>query len=320
MKIKYINKKNIISLSITLLLGCFLLSQIDYRNISGLFDEINYVYILISFIVYFFLTFIRALRIKTLINCNNNKSNMKDLTAIVMVNSLVMCLLPYRTGEISLPILLKKYSGVESKEGFLMLLYLRVIDTLVLLIFFLIAASLFSGSIIQLQGIAHLFVLILVIFIALILLKGDKILLGLGDFFKNINNSKISSKMAESIYKLKSVYKFYKNKTKTIFILSILIFTFLIFVSGFVLKAYPIDLSYVDITIISLIVVGVMSLPINGIAGIGSVELGISSYLISIGVGNDLSISVAFSYHFIYLIFVIFFGGLSYLYLRQRND
>ena len=133
MKIKYINKKSIISLIITLLLSCFLLSQIDYRNISGLFDEINYVYIFISFVVYFFLTLIRALRIKMLIR---RKSSIKKLTAIVMVNSLVMCLLPFRTGEISLPILLKKYSGVESKEGFLMLLYLRAIDTLVLLIFF----------------------------------------------------------------------------------------------------------------------------------------------------------------------------------------
>ena len=317
MKTKYINKKIVISLIITLLLGYFLLRQIDYKNISELFNEINYVYIFISFMFYFLLTFVRALRIRMLIKHN---SSMKKLFAIVMVNSLVMNLLPFRTGEISLPILLKKYLKIESREGFLMLLYLRVIDVLVLLAFFLIAASLFSESVIQLQGISYLFVLILIIFIALTLLRGDKILLGLGDFIKNISNSKTSSKIAESIYRLRSVYEFYKNKTKKTFILSILIIILLIALSGFGLKAYPIDLSYADAIIVSLVIVGVMSLPINGIAGIGTVELGISSYLMSIGVSNGLSIGIAFSYHFIYLMFIIFFGSLSYLYLRWQDD
>ena len=317
MKTKYINKKIVISLIITLLLGYFLLRQIDYKNISELFNEINYVYIFISFMFYFLLTFVRALRIRMLIK---HDSSIKKLFAIVMVNSLVMNLLPFRTGEISLPILLKKYLKIESREGFLMLLYLRVIDVLVLLAFFLIAASLFSESVIQLQGISYLFVLILIIFIALTLLRGDKILLGLGDFIKNISNSKTSSKIAESIYRLRSVYEFYKNKTKKTFILSILIIVLLIILSGFGLNAYPINLSYVDIIIVSLIIVGVMSLPINGVAGIGTVELGISSYLMSIGTSGNLSISIAFNYHFINLMFITFCGSLSYLYLRWKDS
>lgn len=61
------------------------------------------------------------------------------------------------------------------------------------------------------------------------------------------------------------------------------------------------------------------SLPINGIAGIGTIEFGIVAFLISIGIDKNLSISIAFNYHFIYLMFIVFFGSLSYLYLNYKN-
>jgi len=315
MKIKYIIQGMLIPLAITLLLGYFLLSQIDYRNIFYLFGEINYFYIVVSFLFYFILAFIRASRIKLLLNKN---SNFKNLFATVLVNNLILNLLPFRSGELSLPLLLKKYSGIRKREGFLLLFYLRIIDIIVLLLFLIIAILLFSDSVVQLKNISYLFIFTLLILVSLILFKGDKFLLILSDFSKK-RTCRFFEKVSNLTDELLPVYKFYKDKIKEAAILSVLIFIVLIFVLGFVLKAYPIDLSYVDIIVVSLIIIIMTSLPINGIAGIGTIEFGIVAFLISIGIDKNLSISIAFNYHFIYLMFIVFFGSLSYLYLNYKN-
>ena len=265
---------------------------------------------------YFLLTFIRALRIKLLVN---NKISIRNLFAIALVNNLVINILPFRTGELSLPVLLKKYAGVEKKEGLLLLFYLRIIDTITILTFFIIIVLLFSGNIIQLRGASYIPILLLLSFLFLVLLKIDKIISIAGKLVKKRNHYESLNNIADSIDKLSLVYKFYKSRIKEISVLSILIFATLIFVFGFVLRAYPIDLSYVDVIMISLIIIIITSLPVNGIAGIGTVELGISSFLILLGINKDLSVSVAFNYHFIYLIFIIFFGSLSFLYLHYKG-
>jgi uncharacterized protein (TIRG00374 family) len=317
MKIKhFILNKIIISTAITFLLVYFLLNKIDHKSIFYLFGDINYFYVLVSFLFYFILTFIRALRIKLLINRN---SNFKNLFATVLVNNLILNLLPFRSGELSLPLLLKKYSGIRKREGFLLLFYLRTIDMIILLSFLIITILLFSGSVIQLKNISYAFVFVLLLLAFLALFKGDKLLLILSGFSKKRNYCRFLKKVFNFTSELLPVYEFYKNKIKETVILSVLIFVVLIFVLGFVLKAYPIDLGYVDIIIVSLIIIIITSLPINGIAGIGTVEFGIASFLISLGIDKNLSVAAAFNYHFIYLMFIVFFGSLSYLYLNYKR-
>jgi uncharacterized protein (TIRG00374 family) len=311
MRKNYLIYNATISLIITLLLGYFLLSQVDYRNIFSLFESINYTYIAISFMFYFVLTLVRSLRIKLLVNHN---TNIKNLFAIVLVNNFVINLLPFRIGELSLPVLLSRYSGVEKKEGFLMLFYLRVMDVFVVLMLLLVFIFLFSNNIPQFYGVLLSLVLLL-IFIILALLNSDKILLFFGSLFKKNSCLGSMNMLSNSVDKLLSVNKFYKGKIAAIFILSVLTFVTLIFVLGFVIKAYPITLSFFDTVLVSLVVIIITSLPVNGIAGTGPLELGISTILVSAGVDKDLSISIAFNYHFVYLIFIVFFGSLSYLYL-----
>ena len=309
MQIKYLNYNVIISLTVTLLLTYFLLNQIDFRDIFGLFSEINYFYILISFILYFGLALLRALRIQFIVK---RKIGYKTLFATILTNNFLAILLPFKIGELSLPILLNKYSGVEKKEGALMLFYLRIIDMFVILVFLLVVTVLFSDKIFQLRDISPLLILILLSLIAVLLLKGDKIILLIGRFFK-VNSLLSLTK------KLSLVYKFYKSKIAIVVILSCLIFITLTFVLGFMINAYPVSLSYLDIVLISLIIIIVTSLPINGIAGMGSLDFGISVFLISIGVSKDLSIGIAFNYHFIYFMFIMFFGSMGYLYLNYRK-
>ncbi|MDF1498216.1 MAG: lysylphosphatidylglycerol synthase transmembrane domain-containing protein [Patescibacteria group bacterium] len=317
MKIKLaILYKIIISIAITFLLVYFLLNKIDYKDVIYLFKDVNYYYVFVSFLFYFILTYIRSLRIKLLIN---NNLNIRSLFAVVLVNNSILNLLPFRVGELSLPLLLKKYANVEKKEGLLLLLYLRIIDTIIILMFSIIV-FIFSESIVQFKGVLYKPILLLLFILFLVLFKIDKILLLIIKFIKTNNHHNVLlNNIANSIDKLLLVYEFYKSKLKETLVLSILIFIILIFVLGFVLGAYPIDLSYINVIIISLIIIIITSLPINGIAGIGTVELGISSFLIYSGVNKDLSISIAFNYHFIYLMFIMFFGSLSFIYLHYKR-
>lgn len=315
-KMKDYNKKIILSLIITIALGYFLLSQTDYKNIFSLFKEVNYLYIIISFIFYFLTTYLRSIRIKMLIK---NKTNSNNLVATVLVNSLIVNILPFRIGELSLPLLLKKYSGISKREGFLLLFYLRAIDTIIIIFFFLVAILLFSNNFINLGAISHILIFLLLLIMFLIILKTDSILSLIkyhSDKQKSIN---FFNRLSLHIDSLLPIYKFYKNKIKKTFVLSILIFITLIFVLSFTLKAYPMAISNIDIISASLIVILITSLPINGIAGIGIFELGVSFFLISKGIDKNLSINISFNYHFIYLLFIIFFGSLSFLYLHNKK-
>ena len=309
MQTKYLNYNVIITLIITLLLTYLLLVQIDFDSIAGLFSEINYFYIAISFILYFVLASFRALRIQLIIK---HKVEYKILFATILTNNFLAILIPFKIGELSLPILLNKYSGVEKKEGMLMLFYLRVIDMFVILMFLLVITALFSNKVFQLREISPLMILAFLVLTAILLLKSDKIILFVGRFFKTNSLSNLTEKLA-------SVYKFYKSKIVIVSLLSCLIFTILTFVLGFMINAYPVSLSYLDIVLISLIIIIITSLPVNGIAGMGSLDLGISLFLVSIGVGRDLSISIAFNYHFIYFMFIMFLGCVGYLYLNYKK-
>jgi len=309
MQIKYLNYNIIIILIITLLLTYFLLSQIDFSDIFGLFGEINYSYIVISFIFYLGLAFLRALRIQLIIK---HKIDYKILFATILTNNFLAILLPFKIGELSLPILLNKYSGIEKKEGMLMLFYLRTIDIFIILLSLLVVVTLFADKIFQLRDISLLLILTLLSLTAILLLKSDKIILFIGRLFKTNDLLNLTKKLA-------STYEFYKSKMATAIILSCLIFATLTFVLGFMINAYPISLSYLDIILISLIIIITTSLPINGIAGMGGLDLSISVFLMSTGISKDLSISIAFNYHFIYFMFIMFFGCMGYLFLNYRK-
>ena len=207
MTIKYLDYRITLSLVITAVFAYCLLVQIDYRNIFYLFRDINYFCIILSFLFYFILTLIRALRIKLLINKN---LNIKILFAIVLINNSIINLLPFRVGELSLPLLLKKYAGVEKKEGFLLLVYLRMIDAIIVFTFFVIVVLLFSEDIVQLSGFSYAPVLLLLSFLLLALFKIDKIMLIAGKFIKKRNYYGPLNNIISSSGKLSLVYKSYK--------------------------------------------------------------------------------------------------------------
>ena len=216
--------------------------------------------------------------------------------------------------------MLKKYSGIKKREGFLLLFYLRIIDTIIILLFLITVILLLSCGVVQLKDISYITVFLLLLFAFIALLNGDKVLLAINNLAKKENCCGFFKKISNFTGELLPVYRFYKNKIKEAVVLSVLIFIILTFVLGFVLKAYPIDLSCVDIIVTSLIIIIIMSLPINSMAGIGTLEFGMAAFLASTGIDKDLSISVAFNYHFIYLMFIIFFGSLSYLYLNYKRN
>jgi hypothetical protein len=178
---KISNYNVIISLIITLLSVNFLLSYFEHINIIGLFSEINYIYLLISFALYFTLALIRALRIKLLIS---GGANVRNLFATVLVNNFIAILLPFKIGELSLPVLFNKYSGIKKKEGLLMLFYLRTIDMFVVLAFLLVFALLHSNKIFLAYDVSLPLILIFLALIAMMLFKSDAILMFISDLLK----------------------------------------------------------------------------------------------------------------------------------------
>lgn len=320
MKIRHFLYRAMISIALTLLLAYFLLRQIRVESVFNLFDRIDYFYLLLSFALGLLMTLVRAVRIKVLLN--SRKIDLKILFALVLENNFLINIFPFRTGDLAFPVLMNKYAGVSKKEGFLLLFYLRTLDIFVILLFFLMSALLFSNYFLHISDTSLMFVVFTLVIMTILFFKTEKILLFVINYLQKKDKLKYIKSIIGGINRILFVYKFYRSTIFSVFILSVSIFIVMIFAMGVALEAYPINLSYLNVIFFSLMIITITSLPINGIAGIGTVELGISTFLISNGADKDLSISIAFNYHFITLMMIAISAGLSHLYLagaRKRE-
>ena len=316
MKIRNLLHRATISIVLTLFLAYFLLKQIRFESIFSLFGSINYSYLLLSFALSLLIVLARALRVKILLN--GRKADIKILFALVLENNFLVNILPFRTGDLTFPLLINKYASISKKEGLLMLFYLRILDMCTILLFLLAAALLFSNDVLYFTPALLLIVALMIFFVAMFFFKAERILLLSIHFLHNKNKLKYADVLENNLNKILAVYGFYRKTAFSIIFLSLVTFIVMILAMGAALEAYPINLSYLNVIFFSLMIITITSLPINGIAGIGTVELGIAAFLTSAGVDKDLSISIAFNYHFITLMIMMICAGLGHLYLSIR--
>jgi uncharacterized membrane protein YbhN (UPF0104 family) len=291
-------KRNSLLVSL-IILSIFIYFLVEYNVFSKLNEILNRlfpIYLLLSLIIYISTYFLRAKRftlffpeIKTL-----------DLSAVMAVHTFFNNLLPFRSGEASFPIILKKLFNVEGVISSATLLLVRLFDLLSLSILFTLSTVFISlqNKKLLLISVFLFFFVLLIIFIGFKLLRKFKnrfsIAFTLFGFFSNFNS---------------------KRNLTLVFTYSILNWTFKFLSFFFILKAGGINISFPKTIFAATFGELTTVLPIHSIGGFGTYEAGLVGGFALLGLKGSYALTVAFYFHLLLFTMsgVLAFFGWIYL-------
>ena len=241
-----------------------------------------------------------------------------------MVNNI----LPARTGELSYIMLLGKLHNKKSGEGIASLFIARVFDLMAISSLFFISIFVVKDipdvMMKAIVGIA-LFLAFIVILTIILLFFGESFLESMEGFIRSIH---LDGPFINFAFKKgeETIQGFEKIKTNGMMtFMALMIISFSIWLSlylfGYLLViAMGIHLSYFTVLMASTFAVFTTLLPIQGIAGFGTMEGGWALGFIAIGLSKEVAISSGFGYHIITLTFLFTLGSYGFLMLKKGQN
>ena len=310
-------KKWLIHIIISFLIIVILWKQLGNFTAINIY-EINIPKLIgVGFIFYFLINLFRAIRYYVL---SSSYIKFKDLLPLVFLYNFFVNLLPMRTGEFSFIILARKYK-ISSLDNSISLLYFaKLVDIIVLILLFQVSYLFFqterivfeNGSLII--GITIQFILFFCLIRPVhIFSLLDKLLaiIKIHKFQSTLN--KLRSKLEYALINLEGIVTF--TRFIKALILSILIYVFMILFFVFIFTVLNINIAVGPLIYLSILVIVIGSVPV-GIAGVGTIEAGLTGALILVGIGPSIAFSLSLIVHGVQVLCYVllgFFGWLIFL-------
>jgi len=315
-------KTYVISLFLTIFFVWLLLAQININDIFAALSNITFFTLSAAFLIYIISNIFRALRFKFLIQ---KKITLFNMFKIVCVHNLALGLVPGRLGELSYIYLIKN-KKVKGGANLGSLLLARVFDMLALSFYFIMALFFIKekSSIIQyaLTGVGIFLVAVSISFLVLLFyeapfLKTLKFILKtlkLTDFHIGLF---ILKKFAELMKFLRVIRS--KKNISIIMLYSLIIwganylFSYLIVTNLGMKIGFPLFMVAATLSVFSY------SIPISGIAGLGTYEGLWALFFLSVGISKEMAIVTGFGSHLIILTFSLLMGLFGLYFLNKSN-
>jgi len=317
-------KKWLLHIIISLLIIIILWKQFGNFTIINI-DEINIPKLLgFGFIFYLLLNLFRAIKYYIL---SSNYITFKNLLPLVFLYNFYVNLLPMRTGELSFFILAKKYK-VSSLDNSISLLYFaKLIDIIVLIFLFQLSYFFFQSDRLVFEN-GSLIISLIIHFILFFCLIQPRHLFSLLDKLiatikinKLQNNlNMIRSKLKYALINLKGLCTV-KRFTKA-FALSTLIYLSMVLFFSSILTVLNVKISIGSLIYLSILAIVIGSVPI-GIAGVGTIEAGLTSTLILVGIEPSIAFSLSLIVHGVQVLCFVLLGFLGWAYFsitKKRRD
>jgi uncharacterized membrane protein YbhN (UPF0104 family) len=300
-------KKKIV-LSVTFLLSVmlivFLVNFIDLKEFGNVLLNIDIRYYLVAMAFYLLAYLVRALRIWTLFD----KKYLDRYFLFISIHQVLNRVMPFRTGEIFFPVLIKKLGGNSYAEGIPKLFILRILDIISLAISFLLVC-IFVDFGLKTEEYAWVWVFLLVLVLVLFTLKA---------WFNLFVRIVLIIIPKKHIVRVKA----FAEKAEIAFKISRANFWILLFLSVadkfinfimcfFVLKALSFSFSLPKIISANTMSGLTEILPINSVGSFGTTELGWAGALIYFGEKADIAIASGFGFNLVAFSFTILFGVIA---------
>lgn len=302
----------IVSGVISAILLVYLLINLDWKILRTAFSNIQWHWLILALLAYFINIALRAIRFSNLIY--TQKIHWLEIVPVSAVHNIMMYLLPAKTGDVAYIFLAKNKLNLSLTEGTTTLLAARFYDfsvvalTLTMLLPF--ARSEMPEWIFQSA------------FIYCVLVLSGAI--GILIFLKITKNSSDHENIEEHVTRLQKIKNAW-NKFITglreiqshgahakIAILTAGIWLCLYSNFYFAAKSIGLPVSFYHIIIISIVMIPLTLLPLQGFANIGTHEIGWASVLIAFNYPYQTALTIAAGSHFVLLISVLLSGGLAF--------
>jgi len=288
-----------VSLVILLIFFYFLYEYKVFSRLGEVLSSLNPFYLLFSLLFYLSTYLFRAKRFTVMFP----RISTADLTAVMCVHTFFNNVFPFRSGEASFPLILKKLFGVELSISSGALLFARLLDLASLSILFLLSTLVVAAGRRELLLIPllALIVISLLIFVALKLLKALR------------NRFTVIGAL---FYFFNQFISFKKLSLIALYSLLTWLFKFVSFY--FILKAGGVGLDFFQTVFVSTFGEITTVLPIHSIGGFGTYEAGLVGGFKLMGIKTSYALTVAFYFHLILLFMSAILALLGWLYLHLR--
>jgi len=223
-----------------------------------------------------------------------------------------MYLMPAKSGDISYVYLTKKRLNLPVPEGAATLLAVRIFDlgTVILLLATILPFSMGSVPIwIYQSALAFIFFGAFAIIIIMAYVSREP-----SSHIKIQRQSKISIRIFETWDGFIEGLQTIKNSgsSRNIFLITLAIWVCIYTNNFLIAKSLGVDISYMEISIISMIMIPLTLLPFQGFANTATHELGWVSVMMAFGHSQNEALIVAVGSHFLLLISILLVTGISY--------
>ena len=305
----------IIALGLTLLLGWFLLSQITWMDLKETYHRMDKTVIFFCFIIYCLTHLCRAGRYYHMLD---KKIKYWDMVTLTAAHNMFTSLLPFRTGELSFPLLLKKRS-IKITHSLTGLGVGRIFDFYIVCLFFLLAVALsyriLPESLIQFVPYAIGLIIAIIIISLMVITHASKV--------AQFLTARKQRWLVWFGHKMEEMAIGFRNIHTVRMISFVAFFTFLTWLLQFAwtywLLSYLFNVNFWVIVVGSSVAFISTAIPIQGLGNLGTLEYVWRYSFGAVGITPKLAISSGFVFHAINIVFAIGAGLIGLVFFLRHK-
>ena len=295
-----LNIKRVFLGSISILIIFFLLSKIELKELFNTVFSIRLEFLFIFLLLFIITYLIRAMRILIAFNIRDWTKCFQFIGIFQLTNRT----LPFRSGEIFFPILIKRMFSFNYSSALFELIIIRFFDLFCLLLIFMITVSWYQ----LLESLYIAFIsAICILGLWILFLKKKSLISGIFNLFIKAFPSYMESAKKYKMYAENAIKKD-RLQLLMLFILSLL--DKIVGFSCLIVIVYGMGFSIEFEKLLAAICLSGFTeiLPINSFGNFGTLELGWVGALIYLDVNLETAIHSGFSTHLIYYFFTALIG------------
>jgi uncharacterized protein (TIRG00374 family) len=299
------------------------LYALDWNEVGRIFLELNWWWLACAFLAHMTNYALRTRRIVILLDLHNQPFH--KVYGIASLYGMYLYLLPAKSGEVTYPVLFKRNLNVSLTSGTAGLFVSRIFDFATIALFLPViiinywgelvpwirlSSILFSGLMLGvIAGLLYLVQKPIVLNLPMRLKQGKGKIIGPNGFFAKLEEQIMKFVTQLRVIDEKALYLQLFGLTVGIWLLIQLNFFLIILSLGYLLTLF-------QIAVVSIIMVPITLLPIQGFANLGSHEIGWLTAFALFMMPGEIALQIAVSSHIILLFFVLLLGLIGYLLLK----